>query len=87
MADEREGGEIKGQSPANENRLQTQGREANAAQDLNASDDNGGAERYPETRSFAQGAEDADSGAETDSSVSANEGRLGRGADPVEGKR
>lgn len=87
MADEREGEELKGQSPANENRLQTEGREANAAQDLNASEDNGGPERYPETRSFAQGAEDADSGAGTDSSVSANEGRLGRGADPVEGKR
>lgn len=87
MADEREGEELKGGSPANENKLQTQGREANAAQPLNEADDNGGAERYPETRSFTQGADDADSGAGTDASVSANEGRLGRGADPAEGKR
>ena len=35
---------------ANEDSIQTGGREGNAAQSLNAADDNGGAERYPSVR-------------------------------------
>lgn len=101
---------------ADENdKIQSEGREGNAAQPLNAADNNGGPERYPsvrqddavertgrgeavtgqssgEQRSFdpaadaptpRQGA--GDGGAEPP--ASANEGRLGPGADPVEGKR
>jgi hypothetical protein len=81
--------------------IQTEGREANAAQPLNQADDKGGAERYPpvksddgveatpEDRSFGgdanpqprQGAGDGSAPA------SANDGRLGPGGDPAEGKR
>jgi hypothetical protein len=88
-------------SPQNDN-LQTEGRKENAAQPLDAAQDSGGAERYPpegkddgvesvaEDRSFAgehanpeprQGA--GDSGPDP----SVNEGRLGAGGDPAEGKR
>ncbi len=81
--------------------INTDGRKANAALPLNAAKDNAGAERYPsvrqddgvepsdETRSFdpprnpnpPQGAGDGPI------PPSANEGRLGPGADPAEGKR
>jgi hypothetical protein len=88
--------------PPIDNRVQSTGRQANAAEPLNAAPDNAGAERYPsvdrddgvtrpstEQRSFKgpanpqppQGA--GDGGPPT----SANEGRLGPGADPAEGKR
>ncbi|WP_296596345.1 hypothetical protein [Phenylobacterium sp.] len=87
--------------PANDDRIQTQGRKDNAAQPLNAAEPNAGAERYPsagkddgveaarEDRSFdgpenpqpRQGAGDGGPAAST------NEGRLGPGADPAEGKR
>ena len=55
-------------------RLQTPGRRENAAQPLDAADDNAGAERYPEPRSFAPPRTD-------------QEGRLGPAGDPAEGKR
>ncbi|HET6971269.1 MAG TPA: hypothetical protein VFH92_09090 [Phenylobacterium sp.] len=82
--------------------VQTQGRKDNAAQPLEASDDTKGAERYPpegkddaagragEDRSFGgehanpeprQGAGDGG----PDPSV--NQGHLGPGGDPAEGKR
>ncbi|MFN3511834.1 MAG: hypothetical protein ACK41C_02215 [Phenylobacterium sp.] len=70
-------------------RLQSQGRDENAAQPLDAAADNAGAERYPPTR--------ADDGLdrsfepkvrnETAPAASPNEGRLGPAADPSEGKR
>jgi hypothetical protein len=89
---------------ADENKIQSEGRDENAAQPLNASDNKEGPERYPsvrqddavertgqgEQRSFdpsadaptpRQGA--GDGGAPT----SANEGHIGPGGDPVEGKR
>jgi hypothetical protein len=78
--------------PSSDDRIQSKGREANDAQPLNAADDNGGPERYPSARK-----DDAVESIEPktpnpqprqgagDSSV--NEGRLGPGADPVEGKR
>ncbi len=101
MADEREGAQGAGASPADRNEIQTGGRQANAAQPLNAAPDNAGAERYPATdradgvqaegeqRSFDPSA-DAPTprqGAGDTSPTSANEGRLGPGADPVEGPR
>jgi hypothetical protein len=49
MADEREGQQKTG-TPANEDKIQTGGRQSNAAQPLNAADDNGGPERYPAVR-------------------------------------
>lgn len=87
--------------PANDDKIQTQGRKDNAAQPLNAAKPNAGAERYPsagkddgveagaETRSFKgpenpqprQGAGDGGP------APSVNEGRMGPGADPAEGKR
>jgi hypothetical protein len=36
--------------PANEDRIQTEGRKENDAQPLNAAEDNGGPERYPAVR-------------------------------------
>lgn len=109
MADEREGSGVSGGSPADKNRIQTAGREENAARPLNAEPDDGGPERYPsvrqdeavertgragqvsgEDRSFEppsgapvprQGAGDGGAPA------SSNDGRLGPGADPAEGKR
>ena len=75
------------------NRIQTEGRDANAAQPLNSAKDNRGAERYPagdEARSFDRKRDNPEprQGA-GDSAVptSANEGRMGPGSDPAEGKR
>jgi hypothetical protein len=89
MADEREGQELKGGGASNRDKLQTEGRRENAAQPLDAAKDHGGAERYPETRSFAPGADapEDDSSVDPQSSASPNEGRLGAAADPAEGKR
>jgi len=50
MADEREGQDNIGKSPANPDKIQTAGRQENDAQPLNASDNDGGAERYPSVR-------------------------------------
>lgn len=93
MADERAGAQGPSQSPATRDDIQSGGRKANAAQPLNAAEKRGGPERYPavdqtdgvhgESRTFApaprQGAGDT-------APVSTNEGRLGPGGDPVEGK-
>lgn len=83
-----------------DDKIQTEGREANAAQPLNEADGNAGAERYPAVRSDdAVEGEDRTFGAGDDNPkprqgagdgsppASANEGRLGPGADPAEGKR
>lgn len=101
---------------ADEKNLQSEGRNDNAAQPLNAAKDNAGAERYPsvnqqdavertgrtgqvagEHPSFQSGGEtkirnetappeDASTDGD-DVPASANEGRLGPGGDPAEGKR
>lgn len=88
--------------PANEDEIQTGGRKANAAQPLNSAGDNAGAERYPPVRqddSVETGRESRSFGGDTgnpaprrgagDTSAppSSNDGRLGPGADPAEGKR
>jgi hypothetical protein len=92
-----------------EDKMQTPGREDNAAQPLNASDNKGGPERYPavrqddavegagvpedmtgERRSFDPAKNAPPSppkGAGDATPVSTNNGRLGPGADPAEGKR
>lgn len=85
MADERAGAEGPPKDPADRNRIQTGGREANAAQPLNAAPDRGGPERYPavgrtdsvqaEPRSFRP-----------DIPASMTDGRMGPGGDPCEGK-
>ena len=85
--------------PATEDKIQTGGRKENAALPLNTSKNERGAERYPpvlqddaveapgEERSFGgkpqpkQGAGDSSA-----PPVSTNEGRLGPGGDPAEGK-
>lgn len=50
MADEREGQFHDTRRAANEDRIQTAGRKDNDAQPLNASDNEGGPERYPSVR-------------------------------------
>ncbi|HEY8573726.1 hypothetical protein [Phenylobacterium sp.] len=86
---------------ANDNDIQSDGRDENGAQPLNASDNKGGPERYPSVRqddsveSGEQRSFDPSADAPTprqgagDSSqpTSANEGRIGPGGDPAEGKR
>jgi hypothetical protein len=82
----------------NDDELQTQGRKANAAQPLDASDNEGGAERYPPTRqddavsegeqrSFAENPQPRQGAGDGGPPPSTNEGRLGPGGDPAEGKR
>jgi hypothetical protein len=93
MADERAGAPEPKPDVATESKIQTGGREANAAQPLNAADDHGGAERYPqvdqtdgvqaESRSFDPPAPREGPG---DTSVP-KPGRMGPGGDPAEGKR
>jgi hypothetical protein len=90
MADEREGAEGDTRRVANDDKVQTAGRKDNAAQPLNAADNDEGPERYPsvrqddavEKRSFQppQGAGDGSAGAKQD-------GFEGPQGDPSEGKR
>lgn len=108
MADEREKDGPKPGTAANEDKIQTPGREANDAQPLNAAEDHGGPERYPavrqddavertgrtgqvagEDRAFQDtgNPEPRQGAGDTTVPPSANEGRLGPGSDPVEGKR
>jgi hypothetical protein len=95
MADEREDSQIKPGHPATEDKVQTPGREANAARPLNEADEaQGSKESKPasESRSFdARGALAQDSGSSSGGDASAppatNEGRLGPEGDPAEGKR
>lgn len=84
---------------AGDDKINTEGRRENAAQPLNESDNKGGPERYPavrqddavegEARSFEKTGNPEPRQGAGDSTVppSANEGRLGPGADPAEGKR
>lgn len=84
---------------AGDDKIQSEGRRENAALPLNADKNTGGPERYPavrqddavdgEDRSFAEGNPQPRQGAGDGPAVppSANEGRLGPGADPAEGKR
>lgn len=84
---------------AGDDKINTEGRRENAAQPLNASENKGGPERYPavrqddaveaEPRSFEKPRNPEPRQGAGDASVphSANEGRLGPGGDPAEGKR
>lgn len=105
MADEREGQEIAPGGAASKDKVQTAGRETNAAQPLNAAPDNAGPERYPSAgrddsvertgRTAQVAGEDRDFRPQNpeprqgagDGPASTTDGRLGPGADPVEGKR
>jgi hypothetical protein len=92
MADEREGQEIRPGGAASRDKVQTAGREANAAQPLNAAPDNAGPERYPPARRDdgvePSGNPQPRTGAgDGPAPASTTDGRLGAGADPVEGKR
>jgi hypothetical protein len=82
-----------------DDKLQTPGREQNAAQPLDASGNKQGAERYPpvrqddavdvtgEDRSFGGNpAPPQGAGDASTPPVSSNEGRLGPAGDPAEGK-
>ena len=85
--------------PANEDKIQTPGREANAAQPLNASENEGGAERYPPVRqddavetgeakrTFDRGSE-AESQQDGDGDITdtPDEDKLGIRGDPAEGR-
>jgi hypothetical protein len=88
--------------PADDDKIQTQGRKDNAAQHLNAAEENAGPERYPsvkkddsverpsESRSFeGEGAnpEPRQGAGDGGPDPSVNQGRMGPGADPAEGKR
>jgi hypothetical protein len=74
--------------------IQSDGRDANGAQPLNASDNKKGAERYPkvrqddavtgEERAFSSGNPEPPQGA---GDTSPTQDRTGPGADPAEGKR
>lgn len=85
--------------PANDDRIQTGGRKANAARPLDASDNEQGAERYPqvrqddgieaphEERAFHRNPEPPQGAGDTSNPrTSPNEGRLGPAGDPAEGK-
>jgi hypothetical protein len=97
MADEREGAHQPPPQPASETRIQSGGRQENAAQPLNAAEDRGGPERYPpvdrsdavESRSFdpAADAPTPRQGAGDASPKATQQGRLGPEGDPAEGKR
>jgi hypothetical protein len=50
MADEREGADGSTKDVANDDKIQTAGRRQNDAKPLNASNDDGGPERYPSVR-------------------------------------
>ena len=85
-------------SPKNDD-LQSEGRKRNAAQPLDAHKDTGGAERYPPTRKddsievgaekrgFARNPQPRQGAGDGGPAASVNEGRLGPGGDPAEGKR
>jgi hypothetical protein len=91
---------------ADEDKIQTAGRDANAAQPLNAADDNAGPERYPsvrqddavertgradavtgETRSFDPNPTPRQGAGDGSGPNAKQDGQLGAGGDPAEGKR
>ena len=80
--------------------LQSEGRKANAAEPLDAHPDNAGAERYPEARTSVERPREGRSfdgeGANPEPrqgagdggpDPSVNQGHMGPGGDPAEGKR
>ena len=83
-----------------EDKIQGEGRKDNAAQHVNPGPENAGAERYPsvkkddaidtagggERRSF-EGVESPEPRQDTDPDPSVNQGHMGPGGDPAEGKR
>jgi hypothetical protein len=96
MADEREDAPQPKPDAASESKIQSGGREANAAQPLNAARDKGGPERYPqvdqtdavtgEPRSFDPSA-DAPTPRQGAGDTDGSRGHMGPGGDPAEGKR
>jgi hypothetical protein len=83
---------------ADPEKINTDGREKNAAQPLNEADDKGGPERYPpvskddsvqagEGRSFDPGATPRQGAGDGSAPASRQEGNLGPEGDPAEGKR
>ena len=101
MADEREGAAGPQHDPSDKNRIQSAGRQENAARPLNAAPDDGEPERYPavdqsdavqpgEARSFDPAADaptPRQGAGDASPSPAAQSGRLGPQGDPVEGKR
>jgi len=89
--------------PADKNKIQSEGRKDNAAQHLNAAEDNAGAERYPSVKKDDSvetlGGEDRSFGGDSANpeprqgagdggpDPSVNQGRMGADADPIEQKR
>jgi len=87
--------------PANDDKIQSQGRKDNAAQPVNATEPNAGAERYPSTskddgveaqperRSFegADNPQPRQGAGDGGPDPSVNQGRVDPGGDPAEGKR
>jgi len=95
--------------PEDKDKIQSEGRQDNAAQHVNAAPDNAGAERYPpvdrddsietpaggERRTFEgvenpeprQGAGDGGPERKREPDPSVNQGHMGPGGDPAEGKR
>jgi hypothetical protein len=80
-------------------KVQTQGRKDNAAQPIGASKNREGAERYPpvrqddaveappgEDRAFTANPRPRQGAGDGEAPPAANEGRLGPGGDPAEGK-
>jgi hypothetical protein len=96
MADEREDAPQPKSGAASRSKTQSGGREANAAQPLDAARDKGGPERYPqvdqtdavtgESRSFDPAA-DAPTPRQGAGDSDGLPGHMGPGGDPVEGKR
>ena len=95
MADEREGVEAPRKSPANPDKVQTGGREENAARPLNADRKDGGPERYPATdrtdalqrRSFDPSADAPTPRQGAGDGSATGRGRMGPAGDPAEGRR
>ncbi len=99
MAEKHEGEGGPQQDAAGDRRIQSGGRDANAARPLNAAPDRGGPERYPavnRTDAVERGADGRqvpdeprsfDPSADAASPREPGQGRLGPRGDPVEGKR
>ncbi|MDB5446887.1 MAG: hypothetical protein JWQ97_2204 [Phenylobacterium sp.] len=100
MADEREDAPQPSQDAASRNKIQSGGREANAAQPLNTAEDHGGPERYPaadrtdgvggESRSFdplADAPAPRQGAGDGGPPAARSDGYMGPGGDPAEGKR
>ena len=96
MADERAGAPQPKPNVATKSKIQAGGREANAAQPLNAAPDHGGAERYPrvgqtdgvqgESRSFDPSTDAPTARQASGDTTEPRPDHLGPAGDPAEGK-